>query len=1035
MKIKLKFTIYFTAVLFCFGLAKSAGAAVDVYYSVGQNTSNHETGAGTVTVSGTTATFSIAQTSTNMGVGDVIDYDSDNKKCYISGKTSETVWSCTNATGGTPTAASSVTVNSVAHAFSSLSAALPSGAGGAKTLLGNVDLTAIDVQLNIPCYYDSGADTSTVYISGWTTDATRYIRVYTPSNTATEANRSQRHNGKWSADKYRIEVTTDGVNVSDDFVRIDGLQIKVTTTNDYEYAITITPESGANIQISNNILQGVYSGSSTNGMGLRIGWFASGSRTAKIWNNTIYGFINGGSDFFGIQISSTWTIYAYNNTVYNSYYGIYASGTPTVFAKNNIAYNNTNNWSGSFDSSSTNNLSGPGSDADIPTTNAQNGVSVTFVNTTGGSEDFHLQSTDTGAKNNGTNLSADGGLPFSTDIDSQSRTVDAWDIGADEYSPSGNFTISAWVKPVTSIATKAIMGKAEEMRVATNASSQPLCQIKNNGTWQTAATSSQALTVGEWAHVMCTYDKITLRVYVDGILRGEQALTVSPDDTNSIFEVGHDASASSTYGYYSGLVDSFRFFTYAMTEAQAKTEFNFGKSIQFGSSGATSGTGSPTNAASGEYCVPGDTTSCAPPVAEWKMDEKVSGNAQTLYDTSGNGNNGTSYDGANDTGMDCSKPGKFGTGCEFDGVDDSIEGAAMTPFPTFVSMSAWIKVSGSQFGSNKNIVRQYLSGRGYLLGLIRSGGVNGFQAYIDGANPISGGSAPPVDDNKWHHLAATYDGSYAKIYMDGRFITQAVATAMTDPSNNLEIGHGGGFWFGGSIDNVRIYNYARTPAQIAWEYNKGKPIAHWKMDEGSGSDVHDEGASLYHGTTAGGVTWVEESNCKNGDCLYFDGLNLSQVTADAPDNMSNLTACAWINADGLSNPKSESEMFIFNKGWHLEVRSDGTLRFQMPTSSSYPALTTTNSITPNQWYRICVVYQGVGVTPKIYINAEDQAGTGFSGGGTQNDDSANALYISSTSNEYYGNFYGYIDDPKIYNFALTAEQIKLDYNGEAVGFK
>lgn len=152
---KIKLAIYSLLIISGFLIySSSAEAAVDVYYSVGQNTSNHETGAGTVTVDGAirTATFSVSQTASNMGVGDIIDYDSDNKRCYISSKISETQWTCTNATGGAPTAASGVAVNSISHAFQYLSVALPSGAGGIKTLLGNSDLTALDVVLNIACY-------------------------------------------------------------------------------------------------------------------------------------------------------------------------------------------------------------------------------------------------------------------------------------------------------------------------------------------------------------------------------------------------------------------------------------------------------------------------------------------------------------------------------------------------------------------------------------------------------------------------------------------------------------------------------------------------------------------------------------------------------------------------------------------------------------------------------------------------------------------------------------------------------------------
>jgi hypothetical protein len=48
------------------------------------------------------------------------------------------------------------------------------------------------------------------------------------------------------------------------------------------------------------------------------------------------------------------------------------------------------------------------------------------------SNNYHLSSFDTAAKDAGVNLSGDVNLPFNTDIDGQTRSG-TWDIGADEY--------------------------------------------------------------------------------------------------------------------------------------------------------------------------------------------------------------------------------------------------------------------------------------------------------------------------------------------------------------------------------------------------------------------------------------------------------------------------------------------------------------------------------------------------------------------------------------------------------------------------
>lgn len=66
------------------------------------------------------------------------------------------------------------------------------------------------------------SDTTAATITGFTTDATHFIKIYTAS--------SERHDGKWNTGKYRLEpsgnvnaLIMDGNN----FVVVDGLQIQI----------------------------------------------------------------------------------------------------------------------------------------------------------------------------------------------------------------------------------------------------------------------------------------------------------------------------------------------------------------------------------------------------------------------------------------------------------------------------------------------------------------------------------------------------------------------------------------------------------------------------------------------------------------------------------------------------------------------------------------------------------------------------------------------------------------------------------------
>jgi hypothetical protein len=735
--------------------------------------------------------------------------------------------------------------------------------------------------------------------------------------------------------------------------------------------------------------------------GLGIGYSYNSSSNAKIWNNLVYGWI-GGSGSRGIMFNSgngyekNW--YIYNNTVYNSGSGIFVGGSGTHIAKNNIAQSCTDGYSGSvFDSSSDYNISDLANDAPSPSYRPNLATDVTFVDEP--NDDFHLASTDTEAKDAGTNLSADADLPFSTDIDGQARTVNAWDIGADEWRPAGKYTMSVWVKPSTSVATKAVVGKAEELRLATNASGQPLCQIKSDGTWQTAATSSSAISVDEWWQVICAYDRVAMRVYVNGLLKGEQALTAAPDDTNSIFEIGHDASSGSTYGSYAGLVDSYRFFAYAMTDSQVKTEYNFGKSVRLGSSGTVAATGAPTNAASGEYCVPGDTSPCAPPVGEWKMDEK---GGSTAYDTSGNGNDGT-ISGAT------AAIGKLGQGLDFNGTTSYINagsGSSLDDIETQggggMTVSAWIKPR--TYGeSNVGHIAGKTGGSG-LWQLRMDGYNNRLQFYKDysvtdlNLRLNSWGSL-----NVWNHIVLTWDGSpnvsgvhfFANGIESSTSGTGGQGTKNSESALNFYIAGTPYDSFNGVIDQVRIYNYARTLAQIAWEYNKGKPVAQWSFNEATGNTAHNEVTNTLHGTRQNmeDADWVSG---KFGNALDFDGSNEYVSIGDTNINLNAVSF--WINADAATD-----DIIDLDGGTHTVTVSSGTIvanGFSSPTI--YVDGEEAAAITTGNWHHVLI-----------------KTDTAFE---------ASNLNVARIGSSY---FDGKLDDVRIYNYAPTAEQVRQIVNASS----
>jgi hypothetical protein len=80
--------------------------------------------------------------------------------------------------------------------------------------------------------------------------------------------------------------------------------------------------------------------------------------------------------------------------------------------------------------------------------------------------------------------------------------------------------------------------------------------------------------------------------------------------------------------------------------------------------------------------------------------------------------------------------------------------------------------------------------------------------------------------NGWSHLAATYDGSSLKLYVNGGLVqTLAVAGSILTSTGVLHMG-GNAVWnerYAGLLDDVRIYNRALNGTEIMTDMNTAVP--------------------------------------------------------------------------------------------------------------------------------------------------------------------------------------------------------------------
>src|SRR5437773_5142571 len=164
----------------------------------------------------------------------------------------------------------------------------------------------------------------------------------------------------------------------------------------------------------------------------------------------------------------------------------------------------------------------------------------------------------------------------------------------------------------------------------------------------------------------------------------------------------------------------------------------------------------------------------------------------------------------------------------------------------------------------------------YFLGIRGSDNVLAadFEDTATGLNhPVAGTTVIPAD-GVWRHAAATYDGTTWRLYLNGALETTLVVGNFTPRSDSIQhaglgtalnsVGIASGF-FQGALDEVRIWNVARSTAQI--QSTMGGPITtpaanligRWALDEGSGTTTADTSGRADNGTLTNGPVWVPGS--------------------------------------------------------------------------------------------------------------------------------------------------------------------------------
>ncbi|OGH33280.1 MAG: hypothetical protein A3A47_01410 [Candidatus Levybacteria bacterium RIFCSPLOWO2_01_FULL_37_20] len=628
------------------------------------------------------------------------------------------------------------------------------------------------------------------------------------------------------------------------------------------------------------------------------------------------------------------------------------------------------------------------------------------------------------------------------DFDGSDDVVTITNSSAIDLNTTSAYTFSAWVNTDTDgegdVGQIFQKGTTTYLRVDSQSGSNLDVQASFDlATTDATLNISAPITTASWNHILLVYEDDSddeISIYINGILRGTSTdgSGAPAADTNNLL-IGGTTTAN-----FDGKIDEFKVYSYPLTADEVKLEYNRGSNLVLGALSDNS-TYQP-NAANQEYCIPGDSTTCTAPVGRWDFEEK---SGSSVIDTSGNGYTGT----WNGTGTPHWKPGKHGSAGNFNGTDDFVSITPTTLLGSAFTIESWIKISST---SIQTFFSQGLTDF-FVEGVLK------LQTNSNGTKTIISANAPPL--NVWVHVAVTKSGTGAgatKLYING--VQDDNGTATDAPNTGTtRIGNesANGRFVNGQIDEVRVYNYARSAAQVAWDYNRGAPVAYYKMDECQGTVINDSSGNSNTGTLTVGSGGSETTigNCptsstawgngvtgKRNYSLNFDGTDdyVSMANASILNPGNNTSYGAWFRTTNATTYQQ-----ILNKQhsagnvsphWGVVYRlyvNTNNLVCQVFNGSAHVTATATGVISSNNtWYHgLCTLD---GSTLKVFLDGKQVASASFSGT-VPTSDTGNLLIGARTitTTSYMS---GQIDDARIYNYALTATQIKLLMNDGAVRF-
>lgn len=292
--------------------------------------------------------------------------------------------------------------------------------------------------------------------------------------------------------------------------------------------------------------------------------------------------------------------------------------------------------------------------------------------------------------------------------------------------------------------------------------------------------------------------------------------------------------------------------------------------------------------------------------------------------------------------------------------------------------------------------------------------------------------------NAWSHVCTTFDGSNARVYVNGTALTGAVTSGTgstlwdTNP-NNFRIARNSGlsndYFFNGSVDEVRLYDNALTAQQVR-SISTHVPaglVARFDF-AGSGADTVGLNTDLtaVNSPTYGDDRFYQGSSSMS---LATSASQYAQTNIGKFSPSTGMSAALWIYPNtnwGTTNAANHVHLLnqwgvsgAGNASWALALDDSAQPVAMLHNGSTSTVISPTLTLPANTWHHLAMTYSSAGGLI-LYLNGMNIG----SAAAVVPQLSNYPVRIGAEAGASAGFFYGHVDDARIYNRQLTAAEVR-----------